>query len=271
MTPEPQLIVYHIPVCPFSQRLEILLDLKNCRERVDFRVIDITQPRPDWLLEKTRGTTSLPVLELEDGSIIKESLVILDYLEQLFPEPAIAQADPYKRAVEGMLCAMANDFGNQGYGYIMNQNVSRRESLRWDMLKQFARINDFLLDHNPDGVYLFDDFGWAETVFTPLLMRFWFLDYYENFELPVEDAYARVSKWREACLKHPAAQQVTRDQIITLYYDYAQGAGNGALLPGRTRSSFVLEPDWRQRPLPPRKKYADKASDEALGLLTQAY
>ncbi len=70
--------VYHIPVCPFSQRLEILLALKGLDDRVAFHVVDIT--RPGWLLEKTRGTTALPVLETPEGGIIKESMVILRYL-----------------------------------------------------------------------------------------------------------------------------------------------------------------------------------------------
>ncbi len=38
-------IVYHIPVCPFSQRLEILLALKNKVDAVEFRVVDITRPQ----------------------------------------------------------------------------------------------------------------------------------------------------------------------------------------------------------------------------------
>jgi len=33
------------------------------------------------------------------------------------------------------------------------------------MLDHYARLNDFLTQHNPDGTYLFEDFGWAETVF----------------------------------------------------------------------------------------------------------
>jgi glutathione S-transferase len=73
--------VYHIPVCPFSQRLEILLSLKGLEDRVRFHVVDITKPRPDWLLEKTRGTTALPALETEDGLVLKESMVLLRYLE----------------------------------------------------------------------------------------------------------------------------------------------------------------------------------------------
>jgi len=134
------------------------------------------------------------------------------------------------------------------------------------MLKQYARLNDFLLEHSPSGTFLFEPFGWAEIVFTPFFMRFWFLEYYENFELPLEDQYARVRMWHDACISHPAAQQVTREEIVKLYYDYAKGAGNGALLPGRKRSSFTFEPEWRARPWPPKDKYGHSATDSELGL-----
>ena len=261
-----RLTVHHIPVCPFSQRLEILLSLKGRRGDVDFQVVDVTQPRPDRLLKLTRGTTSLPILETSAGQVIKESLVILQYLEDVFPEPAVAQPDPYRRAVEGMMTRMEGEFGTQGYVYVMNQDPARRDALRLGMLKQYGRLSDFLTEHSPDGTFLFEEFGWAEAVFTPFFMRFWFLEYYEDFDLPEEGQYARVRKWRDACLSHPAAQQVTQEQIVKLYYDYARGAGNGALLAGRRRSSFAFEPDWRSRPWPPKDKYEHAATDEELGL-----
>jgi glutathione S-transferase len=134
------------------------------------------------------------------------------------------------------------------------------------MLTQYQRLSDFLNEHAPSGPYLFEDFGWAEAVFTPLFMRFWFLEYYEAFALPADPRFARVRQWVDACRAHPAAQQVTREQLVKLYYDYAKGAGNGALLPGRRRSSFVFEPDWRGRPWPPQDKYRHSASDAELGL-----
>ena len=258
--------VYHIPVCPFSQRLEILLSLKGLGDSVAFHVVDITRPRAGWLLEKTRGTTALPVLETPEGGIIKESMVILRYLEDVFPDPPVAQSDPYRRAVENMLIAQESDFGMWGYRYVMNADPARREDFRQGMLDRYARLDDFLVEHSPSGAFLFEEFGLAETVFTPFFMRFWFLEYYEGFDLPQEGRYARARKWRDACLAHPAAQQVTEEQIVKLYYDYARGAGNGALLPGRARSSFVFDPDWSARPWPPRDKYEHDATDEELGL-----
>jgi glutathione S-transferase len=258
--------VYHIPVCPFSQRLEILLTLKARRSEVSFQVVDITKPRLESLLRKTRGTTALPILETADARILKESLVILRYLEALFPERPVAQRDPYRHAVESMLVATEGAFVAQGYTFVMNQSLEQRDGFREGMLKQYARLNDFLAEHAPQGPFLFDEFGWAEVVFTPFFARFWFLEYYEDFDLPEGERYARVRMWREACLAHPAAQQVSKEQIVKLYYDYAKGAGNGALLPGRKRSSFVFEPDWRSRPWPPKDKYRVSASDVELGL-----
>jgi glutathione S-transferase len=260
-------VVYHIPVCPFSQRLEILLALKGLRGAVDFHMVDITKPRPDWLLARTRGTTALPVLETETGAIIKESLVILRYLESRFGEPAVLQRDPLRHAVEGMLVAHEGEFTGTGYRFVMNQSFDKRADFRAQMLAQYAKLNAFLDHHSRNGAFLFERFGYAEVVFTPIFVRFAFLDYYEDFVLPQTGAYARVAAWRAACLAHPAAQQVSAEQVIKLYYDYAKGAGNGALLPGRTTSSFVFEPDWRKRPFPPRNKYGRAASDAELGLV----
>lgn len=266
MSKKSNIILYHIPVCPFSQRLEILLCLKGLEREVEFRVIDITQPRPAWLLEKTRGTTALPVLETPEGGILKESLILMRYLESVFPERPVAQRDPYRHAVESMLGALERDFVSLGYRYVMNQDPELTSTFRRDMLSQYAALNAFLLQHSETNSFLFEDFGWAEAIFTPFFVRFCFLDYYEGFELPNEEKYARVRAFRDACLAHPAAQQVGKEEIVKVYYDYAQGLGNGGLLPGRTRSSFALEPSWRDRPWPPKQKYQAGATDEALGL-----
>ena len=262
-----RLTVHHIPVCPFSQRLEILLDMKGVRDQVDFRVVDITRPRSEELLRKTRGTTALPVMETADGRILKESLVILQYLDDVFPQRRIARQDPYQRAVEGMFTRLEGDFTTQGYVWVMNQDPARREAHQTAMLRQYQRLDDFLQEHAPDGPFLFEAPGWAEAVFTPMFVRFAFLEYYEGFRPHGQPGCTRVARWVDACLALPQAQQVSAEEVVKLYYDYAKGAGNGALLPGRRMSSFSFEPHWRGRPWPPRDKYGHAATDAELGLV----
>ncbi len=260
-------IVYHIPVCPFSQRLEILLTLRGLKDAVEFRVVDITKPRDPELLRKTRGTTALPVLETAQGKIINESLVILRYLDEVLEGPQLRRADPYEHAVESMLIAKEGSFTMAGYIYVMNRDLKQKEAHNEKLLSLYRDLNDFLLEHNPEGTFLFDFFGLAEAVFAPVFKRFWFLDYYEGFELPVGPDYARVKKWRAACMVHQATDQVTEEEIVKLYHDYALGAGNGALVDGRQVSSFAFKPDWQSRPMPPRDKYGSSASDVDLGLI----
>jgi glutathione S-transferase len=259
----PKLIVHHIPVCPFSQRLEILLALKGLDAAVEFHVVDITRPRDPALLRLSGGSTALPILVTPQG-VLKESLVILRYLDELFPKPAIAKPDPYRRAVENMLIAREGEFTAAGYRFVMNREPAEAADYRKAMLGQYAWLEDFLSWQKPKGPFLFDDFGLAEVVFTPMFVRFWFLEYFEDFELP-EEGFARVRRWRDACLAHPAAQQVSREEVVKSYYDYALGAGNGALPPGRHVSSFAFEPHWSERPWPPRDKFAP-ATDVDLGL-----
>jgi glutathione S-transferase len=259
--------IYHIPVCPFSQRVEILLKLKRRTNAVDFHAVDITRPRPDWLLAKTGGSTKLPVLETQPGEIVRESLVIMHYLEERFADPAIIQQAPEARALEDALVALEEGFTSAGYRMLLNIDPRERPALVGALLEQYARLDALLGLANPHGIWLHDRFGFAEAVFTPMFIRFWTLEYYEEFALPDEPRYRRVRRWRDACLAHPAAQQVSREEVIKLYYDYALGSGNGALVPGRQVSSFVFEPHWTQRPWPPAQKYSGSASDAALGLL----
>jgi glutathione S-transferase len=259
--------IHHIPVCPFSQRLEILLSLKGLRDKIAFSVVDITKPRDPRLLELSRGTTALPVMEIPGRTALKESRVLLDYVEALYPDPPVARPDPYEHALESLLVEREGGFGAAGYSFVMNQDPAKRERFLERMLAEYRAINDILVNYAPGKTFFFDRFGWAETVFTPFFMRFWFLDYYEGFELPEGAQYDRVRLWREACLAEPCAQQVQFDQIVKLYYDYAKGAGNGALVEGRRVSSFVFEPDWPGRPMPPADKYSVSASDAELGLV----
>ena len=261
---EDKMVIYHIPGCPFSERVEILAELKGLHAVFEDVEIDISRPRPDWLLQKTRGSTRLPAMTLENGETLKESMVIMQYLEDRFPEPPVARRDPYRHAVEGMLCCLDMAFSGAGYRMILNRDPAQREELRAAVDEQYAQLDDFLNYYAPDRDYLFGEFGWAEVAFTPMFKRLWFLEYYEDYAVPSQ--LRRVLRWREACVNHPAAARRSREELLKLYYDYSQGGGNGRIPEGRQISSFTLEPHWSKRPMPPADKWGHAASDAELGL-----
>ena len=259
--------IHHIPICPFCQRIEVLLELKGLRDEVDFAVVDITKPRAEHILKLTGGTTALPVMDLGDGRALKESLVLMSYIEDRYPERPVRREDAYERAIENLLVAMEGAVVSAGYTLVLNQDRARQAQLAEAYFTQMERLDVFLRTHaRGDGPWLFDRFGWAEAVYTPFFQRFVFIDYYEGVSLPEEERFARVRAWRDACMAHPAAQQTSDEEVIKLYYDYAIGHGNGSLPEGRAASSFAFEPSWRERPMPPRDKYGRVATDDELGL-----
>jgi glutathione S-transferase len=155
----PRPVMYHIPVCPFSQRLEILRELKGMRDSVHFHVVDITKPREPWLLVLTGATTTLPVMQDEEGRVLKESLVLLRYFDERFAEPQIARLDSHDRAVERLMITRERPFGLAGYMMVM-----KREERRKALLSNYRWLDAFLMQHNPTGTWLFDRFGLPETV-----------------------------------------------------------------------------------------------------------
>jgi glutathione S-transferase len=183
------LCVYHIPVCPFSQRVEILLELKGLRDAVSFRVVDITKPRDPHVLALSGGTTALPVLELEDGRSLKESLVLMAYFEDRFTAVPVRRVDPYERGIENLLVGMERGLVSAGYTLVMNQLPEKRQALVDAYLDVHAQLDAFLVRHGSvDGPFLFDRFGWAEAVFAPFFRRFAFVSYYEDVDLPARAA-----------------------------------------------------------------------------------
>jgi glutathione S-transferase len=257
------LTIYHIPGCPFSERIEIMLALKGL-EMHDVE-IDISKPRPDWLLAKSGGTTALPLLDIENGETLKESMVILRYLEDRYPQPPVRHPDPYAHAVEGMLAELSGPFSGAGYRMILNRDPAQRAAMKAAVDAEFAKLDTFLQRYSTASDFLFEGrFGWAEVAMTPMFKRLWFLEYYEDYAPPAH--LTRMLAWREACVSHPAAQYRSREELLKLYYDYSQGGGNGKIPDGRAISSFTPDSDWRTRPMPPRDKWGHAATDAELGL-----
>ena len=58
------------------------------------------QRSPEFV--KKNPFAGVPILELDDGTVIAESLAIIEYLEEIYPEPPLLGADPVTRALVRM-------------------------------------------------------------------------------------------------------------------------------------------------------------------------
>jgi glutathione S-transferase len=85
--------LYDADRCPYCARVRIAL----AEKLVPHQVVEVDLAnRPDWLYDKN-PLGKVPVLE-KDEWVLPESLVILEYLEERYPAPALLPADPADRA-----------------------------------------------------------------------------------------------------------------------------------------------------------------------------
>jgi glutathione S-transferase len=94
--------LYHDKRAPNPRRVRIFLAEKRAHHEIDLElaVVDIAAREHQteaFLALNPLGL--LPVLELDDGRLLRESVAICRYLEELYPEPCLLGAEPYQRAV----------------------------------------------------------------------------------------------------------------------------------------------------------------------------
>ena len=89
--------LYWFPVAPNPTKVRLYLAEKGIElEQVLVNLARGEQRQPEHRARSPLG--KLPVLELDDGSFLRESLAILEYLEELHPEPAMLGRTPLERA-----------------------------------------------------------------------------------------------------------------------------------------------------------------------------
>jgi glutathione S-transferase len=166
--------IYDAPRCPYCARVRIAL----AEKRVAWESVEIDlDDRPAWIYDKNpKG--KVPVLE-EDGFVLPESHLIMEYLEERYPRPALLPPDPEDRALARLA-------------------VDRFDGLLGDEYYAFRRGEDNRLEERlemlPLGRSLYVDAAYA-----PWLIRARDL---LGLELP-----PRVSDWLDRMSGRPAFAQ----------------------------------------------------------------
>lgn len=151
--------LYNAARCPYVARVRIVCAEKGIE--VETVEIDLSD-RPGWLYEKNpRGR--VPVIEEDDGPPLAESAVIMEFLEERYPEPPLLPADPADRAAVRLLIFRDDDLTSPYYALRRGEDGARE---RFDAA--LGRL-DALLGGQP---YLSGaDFGLADIALVPWILR----------------------------------------------------------------------------------------------------
>ncbi len=78
---------------PYARKARVALNEKGIAHDI---VMDIPWA-PDTVAPASNPLAKIPILLLDDGEVIHDSSVIVQYLELVYPEPALLPADPMAR------------------------------------------------------------------------------------------------------------------------------------------------------------------------------
>jgi len=120
------MVVYDAARCPFCARVRMVLSEK----RIPYEPVEVDlSNRPGWIYEKN-PSGRVPVLE-EDTFVLPESVVIMEYLEERFPDPALLPEDPAARAIERLWIDRFDDrLGHDYYAFRRGDDNALDERLR---------------------------------------------------------------------------------------------------------------------------------------------
>ena len=197
--------LYYFPVAPNPTKVLIYIREKGIE--LDLEMVNLPegeQNSVEHLARNPRG--ALPVLALDDGNYLTESLPIIEYLEELYPRPVMigenAMERAHIRAIErqielGILNPIARcvHATNSPLGLPARPQLAAAE---WDRLCNALPLVDAQV-----GSYAFaagDRISIADcTLFAGLLFG-------EMFGVTIPAEYANIHRWRDAFAERPSTQ-----------------------------------------------------------------
>jgi len=138
--------IYDTPGFPNPARIRIVLAEKGLDAQVQFIKVDLVGAEHKQAAFLAKNPTGVvPVLELDDGTLLTETIAIATYLDNLDGKPTLTGATPRERAIILMMHKRADDqlidaigayfhFGTQGLG----TQVLPHKSPEWAGRKEWA-------------------------------------------------------------------------------------------------------------------------------------
>jgi glutathione S-transferase len=182
------LTLYDAARCPYCARVRIVLAEKGIEyEPVE---IDLTD-RPAWIYEKN-VTGRVPVVE-EDAWLLPESAVIMEYLDERYPEPPLLAADPADRALARLWIFRHDDFTRPYYALRRGEDGA---AARLDA--ELGKLDAALADRPWLGGR---EYGLADIAYVP-----WVLRARDMLGVPL-DGFPAVAAWLERLVARPSIAQ----------------------------------------------------------------
>jgi len=217
--PKGKLRLYSNRFCPYSQRVMLVLDAK----KIAYDVVNINlYSKPDWYYDKS-PFGKVPALELENGEVLYESLIIADYLDEKYKAHQLHSHDPLQKAKDKLLIEEFNRVVNTMYKALMGIG---RPSLEEDEavangLGSFERE----LGNRGTPFYGGAKPGILDLMIWPWCERAEILKLFGNANLLKKDKYRKLLEWCKRMTHEPSVKRSMMDSDTHIKYLQSYRAG----------------------------------------------
>lgn len=199
---DPKLTLISHPLCPFVQRVAIVLREKQ----MPFEQIHVDlRNKPDWFLAIS-PTGKVPLLKRQqeggEEAVIFESVVICEFLEDTHRKPAMHPSDPLRRAQHRAWVELSSAMLSDAWGYLNAADGAVATVKASHFRTKLERFEAEM----PDGPYFAGrHFSMVDAAAAPVFRYFDVLRH--DVTHPVFSGLQRVSRWRQALAERPSVQQ----------------------------------------------------------------
>jgi len=170
------LLLYEHPLSSYVQKVKIALREKNVPFQAEVpESFGTGRTDSDFVAANPRA--EVPVLVDGDTKVF-ESTIILEYIEERWPEPALLPPDPAARAFARMtedVCDTQYEAINWGFGELLwfrRATGELGDRMREQAARQTRTMQDWLTTRLGAGPWFGGDrFGWADAAVAPMVNR----------------------------------------------------------------------------------------------------
>lgn len=170
------MLLYDHPLSSYAQKVKIALREKGVA--FETKLPDsFGTGRQDNEFFAANPRSEVPVL-IDGETKIFDSTIILEYVEERWPEPALLPKDPASRAFARMtedVCDTQYEAMNWGFGELLwfkRASGALEERLRAEAAKQTKIMQDWLAGRLGDAPWFGGaSFGWADAAVAPMVNR----------------------------------------------------------------------------------------------------
>lgn len=204
MAPERPIKLYDFPSSPNCQRVKVVLEEKKLAyEKVPVDLKKMEQKKPEFLKLNPYG--KVPVI-IDGATVVYESLIINEYLDEKYPETPLMPKDQGERAKVRILLDYGMNHLDGPYQTIRKESMKDEKEQNKEAIEKARKEMKSLLGRFERGLgdqpYLAGDFSLLDAALIPRFLKLQGMGVLPDAGLP------RVAQWIARMKERPSVKAI---------------------------------------------------------------